>query len=98
MDLIPQTEPISNLKSNQSAVFAKVKQRPVLLLQNSRPLAVLVTPEEWNRAVLRIRELELLLLHHKRLLEMQTDPAQAVTHEELEEQLAAKAATLHVVN
>lgn len=98
MNLIPQTDTISSLKSNQSAVFAKVKKQPVLLLQNSKPLAMLVSPDEWNRAVTRIRQLELLLLHHQRLLAMQQDPSQVVTHEELERDLAEKAASLHVGN
>lgn len=58
MELIPQTDTISNLKNNQTTVLAKVRQRPVLLLQNSKPVVVLVSPEEWNRTALRLRELE----------------------------------------
>ena len=98
MDIMPQTDTISNLKSNQAAVFAKVKKQPVLLLQNSRPLAVLVSPEEWNRAIAHIRQLELRLLHHQRLAAMQADPTQIVTHEELERDLAEKVAKRHVDN
>lgn len=58
MDLLPQTDTISNLKNNQATVLAKVSHHPVLLLQNSKPIAVLVSPEEWNRTALRLRELE----------------------------------------
>lgn len=58
MDLLPQTDTISNLKNNQATVLARVSQRPVLLLQNSKPVVVLVSPEEWNRTALRLRQLE----------------------------------------
>jgi PHD/YefM family antitoxin component YafN of YafNO toxin-antitoxin module len=58
MELILQTDTISGLKNNQSVVLAKMRKRPVLLLQNSKPLAVLVSPDEWNRTALRLRELE----------------------------------------
>lgn len=58
MELIPQTETISNLKNNQMAVLAKAGKRPLLLLQNSKPAVVMVAPEEWNRIALRMRELE----------------------------------------
>ncbi|MCB0187260.1 MAG: type II toxin-antitoxin system Phd/YefM family antitoxin [Caldilineaceae bacterium] len=58
MELIPQIDTISSLKNNQSAVLAKVGKEPLLLLQNSKPIVILVSPEEWNRTVLRLRELE----------------------------------------
>lgn len=58
MELILQTDTISGLKNNQAAVLSKMRKRPVLLLQNSKPLAVLVSPDEWNRTALRLRELE----------------------------------------
>ncbi|GEM_PF-2738740 len=72
MELIPQTDTISSLKNNQAAVLAKMKKRPVLLLQNSKPLAVLVNPDEWNRSALRLRELERYELIRQRLQEAHT--------------------------
>jgi PHD/YefM family antitoxin component YafN of YafNO toxin-antitoxin module len=71
MELISQTETISNLKNNQMAVLAKVGKRPLLLLQNSKPVVVMVAPEEWNRIALRMRELERHEVIRQRLGEAQ---------------------------
>ena len=72
MELIPQTDTISNLKNHQAAVLAKIGQRPVLLLQNSKPVVVLVSPEEWNRTALRLRELEQDAVIRQRFQEAQS--------------------------
>ena len=58
MELLTETDTISSLKNKQSAVLSKVKKSPVLLLQNSKPLVVLVSPEEWNRTAKRLKDLE----------------------------------------
>lgn len=76
MNLIPQTDTISSLKNNQASVLAKLSKQPVLLLQNSKPLAVLVSPEEWNRTVLRMRQLERYEIIRQRLQEAQTSFAE----------------------
>jgi prevent-host-death family protein len=41
--------PLSELITNTSNVIQKIAQRPMLLTQNGRSVAVLVSPEEWNR-------------------------------------------------
>lgn len=73
MELIPQIDTISSLKNNQAAVLAKVGKQPLLLLQNSKPIVILVSPEEWNRTVLRLRELE----RHERIRQRQQQADQA---------------------
>jgi PHD/YefM family antitoxin component YafN of YafNO toxin-antitoxin module len=72
MELLPQIDTISSLKNDQAAVLAKLGKRPVLLLQNSKPIAVLVSPEEWNRTALRLRQLELHELVRQRWQAAQT--------------------------
>jgi prevent-host-death family protein len=76
MELLPETDTISSLKNKQAAVLSKVKKRPVLLLQNSKPLVVLVSPEEWNRTAMRLKELERNEVIRRRLqgAHAQSDP------------------------
>ena len=58
IEVLPQIEKISVLKSDQNVVLRKVKAGPVLLLQRSNPAAVLLSPEHWNQIALRLKELE----------------------------------------
>jgi PHD/YefM family antitoxin component YafN of YafNO toxin-antitoxin module len=56
--VLPQMEKISILKNNQDVVLEKVKTGPVLLMQRSNPLVMLVTPDHWNATIRRIADLE----------------------------------------
>ena len=94
MELLPQIETISTLKNNQEAVLSKVKDRPVLLLQHSKPLIVMVTPEQWDQAAQelqalkkRVRDLELLLEAKRISAEMKTDPTKRINLTEVEKRL-----------
>lgn len=49
MQLALEAIPISELKTGPNKVIQKLAQRPMLLTQNGRSVAVLVSPEEWNR-------------------------------------------------
>lgn len=94
MDLLPEIETISNLKNNQELVLAKVKERPVLLLQHSKPLVVMTTPEQWDQTARNIQQLQRRIRHLELLLEskrisaaMDADPAQVVKLADLEKRL-----------
>ena len=49
MQLALEAVPISDLKTGPNEVVKKIAQRPMLLTQNGRSIAVLVSPEDWNR-------------------------------------------------
>ena len=90
MLFMPQTEAISNFKNRCDEVLTKLNQGPVLLLQRSQPAAVLVDPEQWNRHVVEMRNLRLLLLYYKRREALRQNPSSVITDEELERQLQEK--------
>ncbi len=90
MTEVPQMATVAELRHNHLEVFGKLAQGPVVIAQRSKPAAVLVSVETWNRQVKQLRELHLLLLHHKRWAAMQQDPSLLVTEEELAQQLMNK--------
>lgn len=73
MQLALEAIPISDLKAGPNKIIEKIAKRPMLLTQNGRSVAVLVSPEEWNRreeqlAERRFTEVEMraLALAYKR--------------------------------
>lgn len=94
---MPQTEAISNFKNACDDVLAKMRKGPVLLLQRSQAAAVLVDPVMWNQHVEEMRELRLMLLYYQRREAANQNPELLVSHEELEQQLAAKAQAMQKV-
>ena len=58
MLILAQTEKISTLKTSYESVLAKLTKGPVLLMQRSKPAAVVVSVAEWERASRRLAELE----------------------------------------
>jgi prevent-host-death family protein len=93
MTAVPQMATVAELRHKHLELFRKLEQGPVVIAQRSKPAAVLVSVEAWNRHVQQLRDLQLLLLHHKRWAALQQDPSQLVSEEELEQQLRAKMAT-----
>lgn len=57
---IPQTVPISELRRQQDKILKMAESAPVVLMSRSEPAGVLVSPQEWNRIVNRLRQLEIL--------------------------------------
>ena len=94
MQLMPQTEAISNFKNHYDDVLAKLQKGPVLLIQRSQAAAVLVDPQEWNDHVTEMRNLRLLLLYYQRREALHQNPESIVTDEELERQLQEKVKAL----
>jgi prevent-host-death family protein len=92
MTEVPQMATVAELRHKHLELFGKLKQGPIVIAQRSKPAAVLVSVEAWNRQVKHLRELQLLLLHHKRWAVIQQDPAQLIIEEELEQQLMNKVA------
>ena len=95
MELIPQTDTVSNLQSYPSKFFAKAQEEPLLILQNDKPVMMLVSPDRWNATTQRLRELEdrltqerQLRISNQRYGHRLIDPTQGITQEEFERQLA----------
>ncbi len=59
-DPIPQTVPISELRRQQDKFLKMAEAAPVVLMSRSEPAGVLVSPQEWNQIVNRLRQLEAL--------------------------------------
>ena len=57
---IPQTIPISELRRQQDKILKMAESAPVVLMSRSEPAGVLVSPQEWNRIVNRLKLLEAL--------------------------------------
>jgi prevent-host-death family protein len=57
---IPQTIPISELRRQQDKILKMAEAAPVVLMSRSEPAGVLVSPQEWNRLVARLKQLEAL--------------------------------------
>lgn len=87
MLVLPQTEIISNLKNRYEQVLAKLAQGPVVLLQRSKPTAVLVSVAEWERTAKRLAELEEREMIRQRLQRAHVNPAADVSLAEFTTQL-----------
>jgi len=61
MHEVPQIAPVSDMHHRQSEVFAMMDRAPVILAQRSKPRAVLVSVEQWNRLVSDLRRARLLI-------------------------------------
>ena len=62
---IPQIMPVTDLRKEQASVLKKMKDAPVFLTHQGRPIAVLISAEQWDqredeieRMKRRIEELE----------------------------------------
>jgi prevent-host-death family protein len=87
MLLLPQTEVISNLKNRYDQVLTKLAHGPVVLMQRSKPTAVLVSVAEWERASRRLIELEEREMIRQRLQRAHANPSADVSLEEFTTQL-----------
>ena len=75
MLILPQMEVISNLKNHSTQVLAKIRRGPVLLMQRSKPAAVLVSVAEWERTSQRLAELEEREMIRRRLQRAHANPS-----------------------
>ena len=55
---IPQIVPISDLRRQQDKILKMTESAPVVLMRRSEPAGVLVSPQEWNYIINRLRHLE----------------------------------------
>lgn len=67
MQKVQQIVPISDMRNAQDEVLQKMDQEPVILAARSKPRAVLVNVDEWNRIATELeeREMQLAILEAK---------------------------------
>jgi len=58
MGIIPTLVGISDLRIRQSEILDKLQQGPIVLTQRTQPVAVLVSPEQWNQLVEQLEDLQ----------------------------------------
>ncbi len=87
---IPQIEPVTSLSRNYLSVFEKLTNGPVFLAQRSRPAAVLLSLNEYERITERLKHLELLMEAKRIFVEMESDPVNRISHQELKRMIAEK--------
>ncbi len=55
MQAVPQITPFSDMHHRQQEVLAMMDKAPVILAEESKPRAVLVSVEQWNRIVEEVK-------------------------------------------
>ena len=94
MATIPTIAPISHMRIRQAELLQKAKEGPVVLLEKgSKPVGVLVSPEQWNALNNQVRHQALLLEARRIFAEMENEPAKRISHDALRRQLSEKVAT-----
>jgi PHD/YefM family antitoxin component YafN of YafNO toxin-antitoxin module len=64
------TLPVSNLRTNQAEIVAKLEDTPILLTRDGYGAGVLVHPDKWNQLIAELARLQRLLDYDKTLAEM----------------------------
>jgi prevent-host-death family protein len=58
VNAVPELVPISEIRKRQNEILIQLKDSPVILTQRGRAAAVMVSPQEWNRLVNKLKDLE----------------------------------------
>lgn len=61
MDPLPEVVPISELRLRQNELLEQVSDKPILLTQHGRAVAVLIGPDPYNRLLEHIEDLQLAI-------------------------------------
>lgn len=93
MNKIQQIEPITQIQKQPTEVLALLANGPVVLAQRSRPAAVLVSVEEWDRIADALaerkftqREVEAVINAYRQRAEGEP----TISHEELKAMIAER--------
>lgn len=91
MDKVQQIEPISTMQLKPTDILAKLGNGPVILAQRSKPVAVVVGVEMWDRIAAYLEDLEDALDAAKAELQLAKgeDETVALTDAEIKEWLGA---------
>ncbi len=72
MNRLPQTATVSDIRHRHLEVMDKAKDGPVMLSSRGEPVAVIVSPQQWNAIVDRLDDLDDLVTGMEVLLAMQS--------------------------
>ena len=61
MDPLPEVVPISELRLRKNELLKQVSEKPIVLTQHGRAVAVLLGPESYNRLLEHIEDLQLAM-------------------------------------
>lgn len=56
MQTVLEAIPITEFKTGPNQIIEKVAQQPLLLTQHGRSVAVIVSPQEWNKIAAQLAE------------------------------------------
>jgi prevent-host-death family protein len=82
-----RTATVTELRSKLSSYLESLREGPLLVLSHSKPAAMLVEPEEFDRILERVEYLEDLLDGRQAVAEYLEDPGVALDAEEVFERL-----------
>lgn len=82
----PQIVPISDFRIKQAEVLTKLHHGPVFLAQRSKPAAVLVSIEEWDRIMAEVKRLKRQAEADRQFAEMRA--GKFLTQKQLDDELA----------
>ena len=93
MQRVQQMASVTDLQKETAKVFTMLPNGPVVLAQRSRPAAVLVSVEEWDRvadelAQRRFTQREVEAIVKAKLAESRNEPT--ISHEELKARIAER--------
>lgn len=67
MHQLYQTVPTGAFKQNPAKTFKIAESGPVVVMSRSKPVAVMISPEEWDKTAKQITELQEQLERERRL-------------------------------
>ena len=84
---IPQIEPVTSLSSDYKSIISKLTNGPVILAEQNRPTAVLLSVSEYEKMSTRLDQLELLREAKRNLAKAELHPNSTISHNDLKQLL-----------
>ncbi len=92
-----QSQAVSTFREHYRTTLRQLSQGPVLLLQNSKIAAVLVSPDQWNAQQQELTKFRLDNAARRAFEQVKNGEAKTMPHDELKRQILARR-TQHVGN
>ena len=87
---IPQIEPITTMAKNHKAVLTMLANGPVILAQRSRPAAVLLSVNDYDKLIKRLEQFELLAEAKRVLADIDSGKTGTTSYDELKRLLSER--------
>ncbi len=82
-----QSEAVSKFRNNYRSTLSKLSNGPVLLLQNSKIAAVLVSPDEWSAQQKELKRFRLDQEARQAFARYKRGETETISHDELKRQM-----------